>query len=44
MEIKDKYDQFKAQYLNQLPKASLCGAVFSGISAISKEDTRDDMK
>ncbi|WP_219697725.1 hypothetical protein [Brachyspira hampsonii] len=46
MEIKDKDAQFKAQYLNQILKASLCGALFSGISVISKEYDciKDDMK
>ena len=36
-EIKDKDAQFKAQYLNQLPKAALCGALFSGGSALVDE-------
>ncbi|ASJ21092.1 hypothetical protein [Brachyspira hampsonii] len=37
IEVKNKDAKFKAQYLNQLPKAALCGALFSGGSAFVGE-------
>ena len=37
LEVENKDAKFKAQYLNQLPKAILCGALFSGGSALIGE-------
>ena len=44
-DIKDNKDaKFRSQYLEQLPKAALCGALFSGVSVILKEYTKDDIE
>lgn len=37
LEVENKDAKFRAQYLNQLPKAALCGALFSGGSALVGE-------
>ncbi len=44
LEAENKDAKFRAQYLNQLSKAALCGALFSGISAASKEQAKDDIE